>query len=478
MKYITELFLALITFISPTAQATDTYNHVNNQLTIPAVVLGETIYRDVVITVGPILTVGGSNQDPKYVPKPSTTFDSYDPYKNQLTIPNVNAYGFVYYDVIVNVGTVLAVGSSEPVIKPAIALQKSSYLNMKNVGLSRINFPDSLRSLAPDMPTAWTAADFFKNGTIAIFTAKQNYTMDTFKFPSDKVVTEEQYKSDFQFWKKDTLGNLTLVATYKGCLQPRKAVVGDFNQDGYPDVFVACHGYDGMINNRYPGEKSKLLINDGKGSFTVSDIGDVGFYHSASSADVNGDGYPDIVVANMFNQSVPGANGYGVAFLINQKNGTFALDNTRITGLTSWSPYWSVELIDINNDGMLDLIAGGEDKNNGNAVILYGSTNGTFGSTKEVIPAVPGRGTILDFTYVINDSKKTLYIARTADNTDSQSWYSTNTLQAYDLTTKTATVVLDKLNTIWEAWWLPTTRNGQNGVASYTAFREDLFISR
>jgi hypothetical protein len=124
----------------------------------------------------------------------------------------------------------------------------------------------------------------------------------------------------------------------------------------------------------------------------------------------------------------------------------------------------------------MDLLAGGDDKNNANAVILYGASNGTFGSTKEIIPAVAGRGTILDFTYVVNNGKRTLYIARTADNTDSQSWYSTITLQAYDLTTKNATVVLDKLKTIWEAWWMPVTRNGQNGVTSYTSFREDLFV--
>ena len=476
MKYITELFLSLVTFLSPAVYAADTYNHVNNQLTIPAVVLGDTIYRDVVITVGPILTVGGSNQDSKYVPKPSTTFDSYDPYKNQLTIPNVNAYGFVYYDVVINVGTVLSVKASEPLTKPAIALQKSSYLNMKNVGLARINFPDSLRSYSPDQPTGWTAADFFKNGTIDIFTTKQNYTMDTNKFPADKVLTEEKYKSDLQFWRKDNSGNLVLLLTYKGCLHPRKAIVDDFNKDGHPDVFVACHGYDGMVNNRYLGEASKILINNGKGGFTVSDATDIGFYHGASSADINGDGYPDIVVANMFNQSLPGANGNGVAVLINQKNGTFIVDNTRITGLSSWAPYWSVELIDINNDGIVDLITGGDDKSNGSAVILYGSVNGTFGSTKEVIPPVAGRGTILDFTLVINNNKRTLYIARTADNTDNQSWYSTSTLQAYDLTTKIASVILDKVNTIWEAWWLPTTRNGQNGVTSYTSFREDSFF--
>jgi hypothetical protein len=82
----------------------------------------------------------------------------------------------------------------------------------------------------------------------------------------------------------------------------------------------------------------------------------------------------------------------------------------------------------------------------------------------------------MDFTYVVNNGKRTLYIGRTADGTDSQSWYSTITLQAYDLNSKIATVVMDKLKTIWEAWWLPVTRNGQNGVTSYTSFREDIFI--
>ena len=126
MKYITELFLSLIAFFSPAVHATDTYNHVNNQLTIPAVVLGETIYRDVVITVGPILTVGGSSQDSKYPAKPADTMDSYDPYKNQLTIPSVSAYGFVYYDVVINVGTVLSVRSSEPKAKNIACTAQSS----------------------------------------------------------------------------------------------------------------------------------------------------------------------------------------------------------------------------------------------------------------------------------------------------------------------------------------------------------------
>ena len=479
MKRIVTLMLVALLGIAPTANATDTYDHVTNQLSIPAVVLGDTIYRDVVITVGPVLTVGGSNLDSKYVPKPSTTFDSYDPYKNQLTIPNVNAYGFVYYDVVVNVGTVLSVKSSEPVVKPAIALQKSSYLNMKNVGLSRINFPDSLRVATPDQPLAWTASDFFKNGTLSIFTAKQNYSMDTNKFPTNSVISNDQYKSDFQFWKKEADGKLTLLLTYKGCLHPRKALVDDFNKDGYPDVFVACTGYDGLVDGKTLGEKSKLLINDKQGGFVISEVGETSYFHGATSADINGDGYPDIVVADIFNYTRLGTQGSALRVLINQKNGTFVDDQTRIVNFSPYSNYWSVELIDIDGDGILDLIAGGDENANwkpATTTIFYGDASGKFGVVTTAIPKVLGRGTILDFTLVTNGSKKTLYIARTADNTDSQPWYSTNTLQAYDLTTKTATVVLDKLNTIWEAWWMPVTRNGQNGVTSYTSFREDIFV--
>jgi hypothetical protein len=82
----------------------------------------------------------------------------------------------------------------DPVVKTPIALQSTSYLNMKNVGLSRINFPDSLRTVTPDQPLAWTAGDFFKNGTLDIFTAKQNYSMDTNKYPTANVISSEEYK--------------------------------------------------------------------------------------------------------------------------------------------------------------------------------------------------------------------------------------------------------------------------------------------
>jgi hypothetical protein len=121
-----QLLASVLVFLTFNASATDTYNHLNNQLSIPAVILGDTVYRDVVITVGEVLTVGGSSNDSKYPAKPSTTIDTYDPVTNRLTIPNVNAFGMVYHDVIVTVDKVISIRTNELIEKDIACTQRSS----------------------------------------------------------------------------------------------------------------------------------------------------------------------------------------------------------------------------------------------------------------------------------------------------------------------------------------------------------------
>lgn len=120
-----QLCFYLCMALSLNAHATDTYNDSNNQLSIPAVILGSVVYRNVLITVDRVLTVGGSSQDAKYAAKPSHAFDTYDPTTNQLSIPNVNAFGLVYHDVVVSVGKVLFVGSSSPWIPDSGSAQNT-----------------------------------------------------------------------------------------------------------------------------------------------------------------------------------------------------------------------------------------------------------------------------------------------------------------------------------------------------------------
>jgi len=357
-----------------------------------------------------------------------------------------------------------------------IAAFPSSYQNAKGYGLSRINFPSSLSTFVPDQPLAWGASDFFQIGNVSIFTAKQNYNTSTSYATIS--ANPSAYQSDFQFWTRADDG--TLVArgpAYKGCLHPRKAVVADFNRDGYPDVFVACHGYDAPVNGSLPGERSKITLSNGSGGYTVSDAAGVGFYHGASAADINGDGYPDIVVANIMNPGGP-----NVHFLINQKDGTFSVDNTRVPGQVG-SPFFSVELLDVNGDGILDLAVGGHEYDmNGpyaaETAVLYGEANGVFGTTKTIIPTVAGRGVVVDFTFVNNNGQRILYVDRSADGSaPGFSFYSTQTLQAFNLVTNVSTTLLDRPG-MWIPWWLPTTRNGQSGVAPYNVSNPDLFYSQ
>lgn len=341
-----------------------------------------------------------------------------------------------------------------------LTVKTTSYLNSKAWGVDQITFPPPIP--LGDGPLAWGLGDFFQHGAIDLFTANVNY--DPSRTSQAVATSNPNFFSDFEFWRRNTEGTFIKISSVKGCLHPRKAVVADFNNDGIPDVFVACHGYDAAP---FPGEKSKLLLSDGNGGYRLSDATtDVGFFHGAASADLNGDGYPDIIVAD--NSRNP--NLYA---LINQKNGTFSVDLTRVlndaTGFAG--PYFSVELIDVNNDGNVDLIAGGhEQSGTAPTKIFTGNSSGLFGGPGNVttIPPIPGRGVVLDFTLVSNANKSGLFVNRTSDETSPEGFYGTRTMQWVDLSNMQSTVVLD-VKSRWIPWWLPITKNGQNGVQPYNA---------
>jgi hypothetical protein len=370
-------------------------------------------------------------------------------------------------------GTTTAAVTATPI--PAF---KTSYENANGYGLSRINFPASQRQFDTGQ-VAWGTADFFKTGHIDIFIAKQNYDLS---IPYSVVTSDAKYQSDFRFWRRDpATGMLTQVGpTYKGCLHPNKGVVADFNNDGWPDVFVACTGYDAPVNDgKWPGEKSKLLLSDGKGGFTVTDATDeVGYYHGATAADVNGDGWVDIVVTNYFNTAHP------LYVLLNNKDGTFTKDETRIKNLSP-GPFFSVELVDVNGDGILDLIAGGHEATpdctgyvgcTAETAIFYGDATGNFGNTKKVIPAVPGQGVVLSFNVVHKNGQNIVYVGRSSDPTNPIGFYKTRVLQAYNETTGASSVLLNEVGQ-WMAQWGTITRNGVVGVAPMDGVFPDYFFS-
>ena len=355
-------------------------------------------------------------------------------------------------------------------------LYNNSYDNMKKEGLPQMN----LGANSGQLTSAWASGNFFGDGSTIVMVSKSNtlncYTasgIDPTCLGSAPRYIKDENRAEFQFYKLNSSG--TLEATGKivqGCLTPRKAVVADFNQDGHPDIFVACHGWDATVNGQWPFEPSRLLINDsqGHGNFTVSDVGatdynadGAGYYHAATAGDVNNDGYPDVIITDNFR--APNKN---VTVLINQKTNpvTFAVEDNRIAGQTA-GPYFSVELIDFDGDGKLDLIAAGNEAPTGNAdtVILYNDGTGNFGARKTTIPAIPAYTNPLDFTVIAKAAdEKIIYIQRVSAD------YSSQAVQAYNLKTNTSTIAWTG-DRNWVEWWLPVIKNGIAGITPFASTR-------
>ena len=123
-------------------------------------------------------------------------------------------------------------------------------------------------------------------------------------------------------------------------------VFGDFNNDGFPDLFVP-----------QPDGRCKLFRNDGKGRFAdvTAGAGDLGKSagHAVCAAwgDFDNDGHLDLVVG-----CLRGTNRY----YHNNGDGTFT-DRSAEIGLTQrFFNSQAVALADLNNDGKLDLILNNE----------------------------------------------------------------------------------------------------------------------
>ena len=175
-------------------------------------------------------------------------------------------------------------------------------------------------------------------------------------------------------------GTLQAAVVYNSGGQSATFVaVGDLNGDGKPDLAVAnqCVS-NGNCNN---GVVSVLLGN-GDGTFnTAVNYAATGVYsNSIAIGDINGDGHPDLAVSNQCNNSNQCSVGDVNVFLGNG-DGTFqaAID------YASGGEYASaVALADINGDGKLDLLTANQVDNNGNwmdgsvAGVLLGNGDGTF----------------------------------------------------------------------------------------------------
>lgn len=252
-----------------------------------------------------------------------------------------------------------------------------------------------------------------------------------------------------------------MIASGTGCIHPRKPVVADFNADGRPDVFVACHGYDA---SPFPGERNKVVLSRPDSKFDIKDAGpDVGFFHAASAADMNGDGKIDVVVVNNFDSR-------SAYVLLNDGTGQFTTETTaRFPSAIRNRLYFSVEVVDIDEDGKPDIWLGGHEwESNSQTVVLLNPGNHDYSAVTPVpLPAVPNEGVVLDVSVTGNGADRTLWMVRTSGGDGT--FYQSRVVQKVTWASKASSLVYNQRPAQWVPWMIPTIVNGQKVLASEDA---------
>ena len=177
-------------------------------------------------------------------------------------------------------------------------------------------------------------------------------------------------------------GAFQLTETYPAGMYPGGVVTGDFNGDGNLDLAIAASGYD------QDGAGVIVMLGNGDGTFQPTlrlAAGDSPAYLVA--ADFNGDGRLDLAVSDT-ESPARGVTGVVLLFLGNG-DGTFQPpDSLYVPG--SSASYMAAA--DFNNDGNLDLAVSTQK----GLDLLLGKGDGTFEPAVNVTP-VSGYLTVADF---------------------------------------------------------------------------------
>lgn len=158
-----------------------------------------------------------------------------------------------------------------------------------------------------------------------------------------------------------------------------RAYFADFDSNGLIDFFFADIGWDAPP---FPGHPNGLMLQFESGWINASDrLPDdpSGFTSSSALGDIDNDGDVDIFVLNNGN----GGDDNLKYLLINDGAANFTIDNSVMpegfpedgSFVPEWNSWFSV-FADLDGDGFLDLVKGGNEPNLSATTIYWGDPNG------------------------------------------------------------------------------------------------------
>jgi len=131
--------------------------------------------------------------------------------------------------------------------------------------------------------------------------------------------------------------------------------VFDYNNDGKLDIFFTNGADIKTLKKDSPKYSNRLFENDGNGHFTdvteKAGLTGTGYDTGVAIGDYDNDGYEDIFLAGVHRNTLYHNNGDGTFTDVTEKAGLNKPD-------PEYGPLWAVAgaWIDVNNDGLLDLV--------------------------------------------------------------------------------------------------------------------------
>lgn len=158
------------------------------------------------------------------------------------------------------------------------------------------------------------------------------------------VVVLNKYSDTGSIWRGDGAGDFTEASTYQPCATIESsgsahAAAGDLDSDGEIDLVTTC-----VTGFQEPVNQFSISFGNGDGTYDAPIALDTNGAIRPLIADVNGDDYPDILVASTID--------FGVNVFVNDGAGAFGEPVALIVG----EQVWSMSTGDLNDDGAVEVV--------------------------------------------------------------------------------------------------------------------------